>query len=270
MFRKAYLCYFRENDRSVFGYFEDDGEIHLCDIAFSNDKLLPDQFIETDSGIRIFLPIYYKNEVYGYGAFEVLPESMEIVSEKLEFILLLLGQTINRTSLYNKLFAVSDVMDMYVKDALTNLYNRRGFEKNINNFFDESKNMKTPLAVASIDMDGLKYINDTFGHSAGDEAIKSIASCISAAINKNEFAARMGGDEFEVVLVLDSPGRIGQFIRTLRKLVKTANAEHDWPYLLSASIGTSELTGWEDLLECMNKADKAMYLEKKTKKSRSS
>ena len=270
LFRKAYLCYFRENDRSVFGYFEEDNEIHLCDIPFSSDKLLPDQFIETDSGIRIFLPIYYKNEVYGYGAFEVLPESMEIVSEKLEFILLLLGQTINRKNLYNKLFAVSDVMDMYVRDAMTGLFNRRGFEKNINNMFDESRNMKAPLAVASIDMDGLKYINDTFGHSAGDEAIKEISGCISKAIDNNEFAARMGGDEFEVVLVLDNPGRIGQFIRNLRSLIKKANEENDYPFPLSASIGTCELTGWDDLLECMNKADKAMYLEKKTKKSRSS
>ena len=269
-FTRCYLCYFRENDRTVFGYFENDGEIHLCDIAFPSDKLLPDQFLATDSGIRIFLPIYYKNEVYGYGAFEVKPDSKEFVNEKLEFILMLLGQTINRSRLYSKLFAVSDVMDMYIRDSLTGLFNRRGFEKNIINYFDKNKQMKNPLAVASIDMDGLKYINDTFGHSAGDDAITAISSCIAKAINKNEIAARMGGDEFAVVLVLDNPGRIGQFIRTLRNLIKKANSDNDYPYLLSASVGTCELTEWHDLLECMNKADKAMYLEKKTKKSRSS
>ena len=267
-FRRCYLCYFRENDRTVFGFFEEDGEIHLGDIPFPDDRLLPNQFIETDSGIRIFLPIYYKNEVYGYGAFDINPESKEFVNEKLEFILMLLGQTINRTKLYSKLFAVSDVMDLYVRDSLTGLYNRRGFENNISNFFDKDKKRKIPLAVASIDMDGLKHINDTYGHAAGDEAIKAIAACIGKATNKKEFAARMGGDEFEVVLVLDSPGRIGQFIRTLRKLIKEANTVNHYPYLLSASIGTCELTEWTNLLECMNKADKAMYLEKKTKKSR--
>lgn len=269
-FRKSYLCYFRENDRAVFGYFEEDGVIHLDEIPFSSDKLLPDKFLETDCGIRIYLPIYYKNEVYGYGAFDVKPNAKELVNEKLEFILMLLGQTINRTKLYSKLFAVSDVMDLYIKDAMTGLYNRRGYEKNIAGFFDSDKKMKCPIALASIDMDGLKYINDTFGHSAGDEAITSISSCISKAINKREIAARMGGDEFAVVLVLDNPGRIGQFIRTLRSLIKKENEEHDYPYLLSASIGTCELTEYGNLLECMNKADKAMYLEKKTKKSRSS
>lgn len=270
-FTRCYLCYFRENDRTVFGYFGEDGQICLSDIAFPSDKLLPDKFLETDSGIRVFLPIYYKNEVYGYGAFEVKPDSKDFVSEKLEFILMLLGQTINRSNLYSKLFAVSDVMEMYVHDSLTGLFNRRGFEKNINNYFDKDKKMKKALAVASIDMDGLKYINDTFGHSAGDEAIKSISACIAKAINKDEIAARMGGDEFEVVLILDNPGRIGQFIRTLRNLIKKENTGSERPYLLSASIGTCELTDWADLLECMNKADKAMYLEKKTKKaSRSS
>ena len=130
-FTRCYLCYFRENDRTVFGYFEDDGEIHLSDISFPDNKLLPDCFLDTDSGIRIFLPICYKNEVYGYGAFEIKPDSMEFVNEKLEFILMLLGQTINRSRLYSKLYAVSDVMELYVKDALTGLFNRRGFEKNI-------------------------------------------------------------------------------------------------------------------------------------------
>ena len=269
-FRRCYLCYFRENDRTVFGYFEEDGVIHLEDIPFPSDKLLPDRFLETDCGVRIYLPIYYKNEVYGYGAFDVKPDAKELVNEKLEFILMLLGQNINRTKLYSKLFAVSDVMDLYIKDAMTGLYNRRGYEKNIEGFFDSDKKMKCPIALASIDMDGLKYINDTFGHSAGDEAITAISSCISKAISKREIAARMGGDEFAVVLVLDSPGRIGQFIRTLRSLIKKANTENDYPYLLSASIGTCELTEWNNLLECMNKADKAMYLEKKTKKSRSS
>ena len=268
-FRRCYLCYFRENDRCVFGYIEEDGKIHTCDISFPDDRLLPAQFLETDSGIRIFLPIYYKNEVYGYGAFEIMPDSKDFVNEKLEFILMLLGQSINRSHLYSNLFEVSDVINMYVRDAMTGLLNRRGFEKNINNFFD-NKQMKTPIAVASIDMDGLKFINDTYGHNAGDEAIKAISECIEKAVEDKEIAARMGGDEFAVVLVLKNAGRIGQFIRNLRNKIKAANSEHKYPFQLSASIGTCEVTAWEDILECMNKADKAMYLEKKTKKTRSS
>ena len=77
----------------------------------------------------------------------------------------------------------------------------------------------------------------------------------------------MGGDEFEAVLVIDNPGRVGQFIRTLRTEIKNANEVLDAEYVLSASIGTCEVSEWSMLMECMNKADKAMYLEKKTKKA---
>ena len=115
-------------------------------------------------------------------------------------------------------------------------------------------------------MDGLKYINDTFGHSSGDESIKQIGKCIYNALNPKEFVARMGGDEFAAILILSDVGRIGQFIRSVRKNIKDANEKGNYPYELSASIGTCELASWTDLVECMGKADKAMYLEKKAKK----
>ncbi|MBO4636303.1 MAG: GGDEF domain-containing protein [Clostridiales bacterium] len=268
LFNRFYLCLYRENDRNLFGYYEKDKDIRVCDISFPGDKILPEQFDNTKAGIRIFLPICYKNVVYGYGVFEIDRESENFIDEKLEFILMLLGQTINRNQLYNRLFAAEDVMAMYIRDPLTELYNRRGYENKLNEFFDDSGTKKCRIALASIDMDGLKYINDTFGHNSGDEAIKAVASCIKGALNKDEFVARMGGDEFEAVLVIDNPGRIGQFIRNLRNRIKSANDTKDLPYTLSASIGTCELTEWGELLECMNVADKAMYLEKKTKKSR--
>ena len=76
----------------------------------------------------------------------------------------------------------------------------------------------------------------------------------------------MGGDEFAAILILSDVGRIGQFIRSVRKNIKDANDKGNYPYELSASIGTCELASWTDLVECMGKADKAMYLEKKAKK----
>ena len=115
-------------------------------------------------------------------------------------------------------------------------------------------------------MDSLKYINDTFGHASGDEAIKEVSKCIYNSLNSKEFVARMGGDEFVAVLILSDVGRIGQFIRSVRKNLKEINEKKNYPFELSASIGTSELTEWNNLLECMSQADKAMYLEKKAKK----
>ena len=266
-FKSVFLCEFKENDREIVGYFEDNGDCIVKNIAFPSTELLPQEFLQRDYNVRLYLPIHYKNEVYGYCICELDPDAESFIDERLEFILVLFSQSLNRMQLYRRIFEVEDIMDLYVKDALTGLYNRRGFERDISALFENGVTKKYPLAVASIDMDGLKYINDTFGHSAGDSAIKAISECVTKALNPDEFAARMGGDEFVAVLILNSPGRVGQFIRTLRNLIKEANNESGADYPLSASIGTCEVREWSMLLECMNKADKAMYLEKKAKKA---
>ncbi|MBQ4271898.1 MAG: GGDEF domain-containing protein, partial [Clostridiales bacterium] len=176
------------------------------------------------------------------------------------------GQTINKIELYSKLFGISDVMTLYISDPLTGILNRRGFEKRISEMFDQEGILVKPAAIVSIDMDGLKYINDTFGHKAGDEAIKETAKCINRALQNDEFVARMGGDEFSAILILSEPGRVGKFIRNIRNNIKHINDSGKYQFELSASIGTCDLTNWHEVMECMNKADRAMYLEKRAKK----
>ena len=263
--KECYLCRYQENDRLLSGYFNKDVKV-TDPIPFSNDKLLPDGFLEDAIGTVIFLPIANKNVIYGYAVLVVDTKEPGFINEKIEFIFLQAGQVINKLDLYQKYFGIADIMDLYIKDSLTGLLNRKGFEKKFNELFDKDKNKLYNIAIVSIDMDGLKYINDTFGHNCGDDAIKETSKCIYNALKSKEFVARMGGDEFVAVLILTDVGRIGQFIRSVRNNLKVINEKQKYPYELSASIGTSELTEWKDLLECMSQADKAMYLEKKAKK----
>ncbi|MCR5804501.1 MAG: GGDEF domain-containing protein [Clostridia bacterium] len=267
LFKKIFLCLYGETDRILVG-MSDGKKQKACNISFPMDDLLPSEYNKDFSGIRIYLPIHFKNEVYGHAVLETDTKVEGFFDERLEFMLLLFGQTLNRLQLYGKLFEVSDVMDLYIRDALTGIFNRRGFEKHISNILDRKNEENIKIAVASIDMDDLKSINDEYGHSAGDDAIKAIANCLTRSLNRNEFAARMGGDEFEAVLVLDNPGRIGQFIRSFRTEIKNANKKVKEGYTLSASVGTAEVESWGTLMESMNKADKIMYVEKKTKKHR--
>ncbi|MBR5974600.1 MAG: GGDEF domain-containing protein [Clostridiales bacterium] len=267
LFSQIYLCKYCENDRQLVGYCTDD-KCTRSDISFPNSQILPAEFDIPLPGLRIFLPVFYKSEVYGYTCFALKDDVKYILDEKLEFTMVLLGQTLNRLRLYDKLFEVNNIMDLYIKDALTGLYNRRGFERKITEFFENGKTKEHKIAVASIDMDCLKEINDTLGHAAGDEALKGIAHCLESVLQEGEIAARMGGDEFEAVLILNNPARIGQFIRSFRNAIKKANAENRMDYTLGASVGTCEVSEFETLMECMNKADKIMYIEKKTKKHR--
>ncbi len=265
IFDECCFVKFCENDRRVTGYLTD-GKGVTADIHFPSSLLLPEELDDQVPGIHIFLPIFYKSEVYGYAMLSVDDNANFFIDEKLEFIMVLMGQTINRLRLYERLTEANNIMDLYIKDALTGLYNRRGFEKMISELFHDGTSEKYSIAVVSIDMDGLKYINDTFGHSAGDEALKSIAYCLNSSVNEREIAARMGGDEFEAVLILDNPGRLGQFTRAFRSAIKKANEEQKTEYSIGASIGSCNVSSWENLMECMNKADKIMYIEKKTKK----
>ena len=262
----CFLCRYRENDHELSGYFIDNGEIIVGKTSFDRDRLLPAGIENEDSGMYIGLPLSYKNEVYGYAVIVVDTTDYQFIDFKTEFLLTQVGQNINKLELYEKLFGISDVISLYIKDPLTGILNRRGFEKKITDLFDKNGNPFHKLTIVSLDMDELKHINDNFGHLAGDEAIKTLADCITASLNGNEFVARMGGDEFTAVLDTSDAKRVIQFDRSIRDNLKNVNDSGRLPYTLSTSIGTCELTTWNDLMDCMNKADKAMYLEKKSKK----
>ncbi|MCR4702115.1 MAG: GGDEF domain-containing protein [Saccharofermentans sp.] len=264
--KECYLFRYGENDRKLAGYLNYEGQIIKDPVFFPNNQLLPEDIKSEDNGVYIFLPISYRNEVYGYALLIVDTDEPGFINENIEYIFMQVGQVVNKLELYQKYFGIADIMDLYTKDSLTGLLNRRGFEKKITELFDKDKKKLYNLALVSVDMDGLKYINDTFGHNTGDEAIKETSKCIYNALNSGEIVARMGGDEFEAVLILNDVGRVGQFIRKVRYNLKEVNSSGKYKFELSASIGTCELTEWPELMDCMSKADKAMYLEKKAKK----
>ena len=264
--RSCYICRYREENRELVGYFTGRGKNTVKSIPYPNEKLLPDGFEDDKKGMRIHFPLAYKNEVYGYLVMVVDTNMPNYINFKIEYLLTQVAANMNKFELYEKLFGISDVMTLYITDPLTETLNRRGFEKKISEKFDKDGKMIKELAVVSIDMDDLKIINDTYGHNAGDDAIKETAKCIDDALNQGEFVARMGGDEFEAVLLITETGRVGKFIRNVRNNIRQVNQSGKYPFELSASIGTCEVQDWHGVGDSMKKADKAMYLEKKAKK----
>ena len=264
--KSCYICRYREENRELVGYFTNRGKNKLCSISYSDEKVFPDGFEDDKRGMRVHFPLAYKNEVYGYLVAVFNTDMPNFINFKVEYLLMQVAANMNKLELYEKLFGISDVMTLYITDPLTETLNRRGFEKKISEKFDKDGKMIKEIAVVSIDMDDLKIINDTYGHNAGDDAIKETAQCIDKSLNKGEFVARMGGDEFEAVLVISEPGRVGKFIRNVRNNIRQVNLSGKYPFELSASIGTCEVQDWHGVAESMKKADKAMYLEKKAKK----
>ena len=151
-------------------------------------------------------------------------------------------------------------------DELTQLFNRRGFFEYGQQLLDFSLIDETRGCVFFCDLDGLKTINDTWGHEIGDLAIKTEAKVLRAAFRDSDLIGRLSGDEFGVV----APGCPARLIETIRSRFIEINKEFSeqagLPFTLSISIGSIEYSaGKDDLSQLLKEADKNLYKEKKIK-----
>jgi diguanylate cyclase (GGDEF)-like protein len=124
--------------------------------------------------------------------------------------------------------------------------------------------------ILCADLDGLKLINDELGHDEGDRAIVETARLLESCFRESDIVARFGGDEF-VALAYDAVSGSEQTLTNrIRNRLKGANAAEDRGYELSLSIGTAVVNGGKDtsLAQLLEKADRALYRNKKKKGSR--
>ena len=155
-----------------------------------------------------------------------------------------------------------------VTDELTGLYNRRGFFTLAEQQFKVSSRSEKGMVLISVDMDNLKDINDTFGHSEGDMALTETADILRKSFRESDIVARIGGDEFLVLLTAaDDISREVAGVR-LQKCLDIRNARGNSGYALSFSFGTSCYSPKCpcSLHELLVEADKSMYRDKKRKK----
>jgi diguanylate cyclase (GGDEF)-like protein len=143
-------------------------------------------------------------------------------------------------------------------DALTTLPNRLLFDEVAQRSLAFAQRRNLPLALLAIDLDGFKTVNDTLGHSAGDEVLRAVAQRIQETVRASDIAARIGGDEF-VVLLTDVTSITA--METAQRLVVLLSEPYPNIHLpVSASVGVAlyplhaiNLTG------LMHQADKALY-----------
>ena len=146
-----------------------------------------------------------------------------------------------------------------ITDALTGLYNRTYLDEFIRTHSDDCY----PLSIISADCDGLKEINDTYGHTAGDEYIKATVSLFKMVLPKECILFRMGGDEFLVLLPSISEEKTLLFVKQLKEKQKHFRIQNQQ---LSISFGVSVMNSREDSFHmCITDSDRNMYFEKRKK-----
>ncbi len=151
-------------------------------------------------------------------------------------------------------------------DALTGIYNRCYFEEELTRL---ENNRHLPVALIIADLDGLKQINDTLGHKMGDKYIRESANLLRSCVRKSDVVARIGGDEFGIILPSSDRDTVERVIHRMKNAMERYNSRKEREFSISISFGfaISERDKLDkDLL--FREADKAMYKNKQRKKCR--
>lgn len=143
-------------------------------------------------------------------------------------------------------------------DPLTDLYNRGYFAEEMERI---ERGRRFPVSIMMADLDGLKRVNDTLGHAVGDRLIRQAALIIRHAVRGDDVVARMGGDEFAVILPNTDADTASKVCDRIRKDEASFNLESS-SYLIGISIGVATAEPGASLTETLKRADENMYREK--------
>lgn len=216
--------------------------------------------------ISYFLPLHFREHSLGY--YIITNGDFPIRSMLCHTYMLGISQSFeNIRKLMNMNNAIRELDRLYVIDQLCGIYNRNGFIRLADQIFRQCMCSGETLMIGFIDMDGLKFVNDNFGHDDGDFALKALADVISECCGSRLTCARFGGDEFIVIGCGLTEEEAGQFERDFHERLNAVNAVSGKPYRVEASIGTfvTKVTQEMRLFELITEADTIMYEQKKRK-----
>lgn len=235
--------------------------------------IVPKSFDEKTSGKYFIVPIYRQEENFGYLVCKTQNTNFPVVSIYLQ----ILNNIIIRAYEYTKeqqerqmLIEQKQKLNLESKtDELTHIFNRRGFMEYGQRLLSLSAAAGKPGMVFFCDLDGLKTINDTYGHEVGDAAILTEAQVLNAAFRNSDMIGRLSGDEFGVVAPGFTKKNIQQLRNRLSELNELYSVENELPFILSISVGPIEFDDENtDLEALLKKADENLYEEKKIKHSK--
>jgi diguanylate cyclase (GGDEF)-like protein len=155
-------------------------------------------------------------------------------------------------------------------DPLTGLANRRGFLDTAEHRLDLARRDGTTLGLLFVDADGLKHVNDTMGHAAGDELLQEIGALLRDTFRTSDLPARLGGDEFCVLVSADTVAGIDVARTRLTEAIAMANRLPARGYVLAVSMGIAVFDREHDrsVDDLIGRADSLMYEEKRAKRER--
>jgi diguanylate cyclase (GGDEF)-like protein len=142
-------------------------------------------------------------------------------------------------------------------DSLTGLYNRGFYDAEIRRL---ERGRVSPISVMMMDVDGMKLYNDRYGHGVGDEMLVRVADLLKTVFRQEDIVARIGGDEFAVLLPGCGEAQLGDIVVRMRETIGDLNRQRQIP--LRLSVGSSVVGQGERIADCMIRVDRYMYEDK--------
>ena len=271
------------HNASVFMLLDTERKIHDFEpgLEFNPSKTpFPPQYFDDNPGSFMIHPLFSGRKNYGYIVCKLKTANYSMHSVSLKILVNTIAANYEYTRSLTKSKSLSKMnmslqqsnstLDIQNKtDELTQILNRRGFMELGQKTLDLAAEAHKHGVIYFADLDGLKKINDTYGHDMGDEAIKAAAEVLSQSLRSNDIVGRLSGDEFAAIAVgmkLSHEKKLREKIKSLCKMIST---DKKFPFKLSMSLGAVEFELDNDnnvlLTDLLSQADDKLYIEKKEK-----
>ena len=268
---KAYLKAFIEGDKQVLPYDEKGIETNPL------KNLIPPAFHSVTTGTYIVHPIFAGEKQYGYLMVKPTDSKFQMHHVYLKLIINAIANAWEYTQALNKNEALTSRNERLLRnnqelnfqnsiDELTQVLNRRGFMEKAEKELKRAVKNGLSGMVFFADMDGLKKINDTYGHKVGDLAIQTEARVLSAAFRNSDIVGRLSGDEFAILSTGLTKGYLSAIRTRIEQLNLLLSQEAGLPVTLSLSLGHVAFTPEKSNLDALlSRADEKLYEEKEIK-----
>lgn len=241
------------------------------------NQLVPDSILDDSPGNYIIHNVSSGSKVYGYMIAGYRWNNFSAYNLFLKII----SQAVTQSVEYTKTLSVNQKLETEKKelvektedlsiqnrtDDLTKILNRRSFLEYGQRLIDFSVDVNNFGLVFFADLDGLKMINDNYGHEFGDKAIQNEAEVLKEAFRQSDIVGRLSGDEFAIIAPGISISSFAKIHRKIDKINKKKSKELKFPFVLSISLGAVPFNKEDcDLKKLLAKADSKLYEEKKIK-----